>query len=104
MLKVVDEKDFNAKLLEEDINNLIIDPLHGILQMTKVVSKYTLKLEIWTFYFLKIFNLKCRSIEGKIEELEGKNEERGLKEKEVEKRGNLELIKELKKKINQWKI
>ena len=74
MMKVVGEENFNVKLLEEDINNLKIDPLHGILQIKKEVSQYTLKLEIWTFHFHKIFNLKCRSIEGKIEELERKKE------------------------------
>ena len=45
MLKVVNEEEFTIKLTEDDINDLAVDPPHGVLQMENVVSLYSLRLD-----------------------------------------------------------
>ena len=68
MLKLVDVEDFKVKLMEEDMYNLVVGPPHLVLKIAKMVSLYSLKLDKWTFHCLKILILKCRALEGKIEE------------------------------------
>lgn len=86
--------------MNEDINYLAFDPPYSVLEMNKSIFLYTLRLEKWTFHSLKMLNPKCRSLEGKFEELQSKEDERGLEEKEVENIGNLDLIEELKRKFH----
>ena len=49
MLRVIDENEINVQVSEDHIRDLAIDPPHGVLDKSRAISLYSLRVDKWTF-------------------------------------------------------
>lgn len=65
---LVDMNEVNAKLLEEDLKGVDIQPSMGVFQLVNVISMYTPRIKQWTFHSIKMLNINYRALNFKMKE------------------------------------